>query len=148
MPETCLTCPQDCGAATDSDNDGLAHCIDNCPNVSNPDQADFDGDGLGDACDPDVDGDQVANNLDLCPGTMIPEATPTSGVLHTNRWALHNIDGSFVQAPPQAGSKHGFTTGHTRGCSCEQIVARSGISAEHVRNGCATGVIQQWIARH
>jgi hypothetical protein len=37
----------------DDDGDGVSNAIDNCPNVSNADQNDFDGDGQGDPCDPD-----------------------------------------------------------------------------------------------
>jgi hypothetical protein len=35
----------------DSDGDGIAESIDNCPIVANPDQSDTDGDGIGDFCD-------------------------------------------------------------------------------------------------
>lgn len=35
----------------DADGDGLANSRDNCPGVPNPDQADTDGNGFGDACD-------------------------------------------------------------------------------------------------
>lgn len=36
----------------DLDNDGVPDEVDNCSEVFNPDQADLDGDGLGDVCDP------------------------------------------------------------------------------------------------
>ena len=45
--------PGDCGCGVpdvDSDEDGVSDCIDNCPSVANPDQADGNHDGQGDAC--------------------------------------------------------------------------------------------------
>ena len=35
----------------DSDGDGIPDVDDNCPNTANPDQNDFDLDGIGNACD-------------------------------------------------------------------------------------------------
>jgi hypothetical protein len=62
-------CPSDLG--NDSDGDGLCESDDNCPNDANADQADGDGDGIGDVCDPvdntDTDGDGVIDSLDNCP---------------------------------------------------------------------------------
>lgn len=40
-----------CTYSQDDDGDGIANNVDNCPNTSNPSQADSDGDGIGDACD-------------------------------------------------------------------------------------------------
>ncbi len=77
--------------ANDTDGDGIPNAMDNCPNVFNPirpmdngAQADFDMDGVGDACDVcpldanttmctvfdpnDTDGDGVPNAMDNCPG--------------------------------------------------------------------------------
>ncbi len=47
----CLATPE----APDQDADGVPDSDDNCPNTPNVDQADTDGDGLGDVCDPDPD---------------------------------------------------------------------------------------------
>jgi len=60
----------------DNDADGTPNVMDNCPYVANADQADADGDGVGDACedgDDDADGDGVVDADDNCPGTFNPQ---------------------------------------------------------------------------
>jgi Domain of unknown function (DUF4394)/Thrombospondin type 3 repeat len=42
---------------------------DNCPGVAGDDQADLDEDGIGDACDDDIDGDGVSNGAEQSRGT-------------------------------------------------------------------------------
>ena len=51
--------------------DGIGDACDNCKVDPNEDQKDTDGDGSGDVCDPDPDGDGVTNSLgkDNCPST-------------------------------------------------------------------------------
>ena len=51
----------------DTDRDGVFDNIDNCPSIANADQYNQDGDALGDACDPDRDGDGVPNTTDVFP---------------------------------------------------------------------------------
>lgn len=42
-----------CPYIDDADCDGVPNNTDNCRNISNPDQSDFDNDGIGNACDSD-----------------------------------------------------------------------------------------------
>ena len=54
-------------ACEDTDQDRIVDLSDNCPLVSNNNQANFDnitGDTLGDVCDPDIDGDGRNNTID------------------------------------------------------------------------------------
>ena len=50
----------------DTDGDGITDSNDNCPNTANPNQEDFDNDGVGDVCD-DSDGDGLLDSVDNCP---------------------------------------------------------------------------------
>lgn len=66
--------------APDRDEDGIPDDGDNCPDVPNRSQEDFDGDGTGDACDDDIDGDGVPNRDDQCPLTRGPKGVdPDTG---------------------------------------------------------------------
>ncbi len=51
----------------DTDNDGVADITDNCPETPNPNQEDFDGDLIGDVCDPDDDNDGDPDATDCEP---------------------------------------------------------------------------------
>ena len=65
----------------DFDSDGIPDFRDNCPITVNPDQADADGDGLGDACDEtnnnDQDEDGVPDDVDCNPTD--PSVTSSPG---------------------------------------------------------------------
>lgn len=77
------------GATDDVDLDGIPGPCDNCPTVSNANQADMDGDGKGDACDncpalanpnqADSDGDGVGDACDNCPAVANPNQADTDG---------------------------------------------------------------------
>jgi len=51
----------------DTDADGVPDTTDNCPFAANANQADFDNDHIGDACDLDDDNDGVPDATDNCP---------------------------------------------------------------------------------
>lgn len=86
----------------DTDGDGLADCIDNCPETPNPDQLDVDANGIGDACEVpeveeicdgidnngdgfidegfgDIDADGVADCVDNCIYTYNPDQADFDG---------------------------------------------------------------------
>jgi hypothetical protein len=57
--------PEGCapGPPPDTDGDGVSDASDNCRFLANTDQANADGDSLGDACDPDDNNDGIADTL-------------------------------------------------------------------------------------
>lgn len=70
----------------DTDLDGFIDSADNCPAIANPDQADADADGQGDACETldldrihDFDEDGVEDNLDNCPADSNPGQDDADG---------------------------------------------------------------------
>jgi hypothetical protein len=52
----------------DVDNDTVLNAADNCPVTPNTDQANLDGDGFGDLCDTDIDGDGMSNEFEQANG--------------------------------------------------------------------------------
>lgn len=80
MPPVC-----DLATAGDWDADGVLNAADICPFDANPDQKDFDQDGLGDPCDPfprdpgndNLDHDRVGTDLDNCPFVFNPDQLDT-----------------------------------------------------------------------
>jgi Ca2+-binding RTX toxin-like protein len=64
----------------DEDGDGVPDGLDNCPATPNPDQADGNLDGIGDACQSaDQDEDGIVDASDNCPTIYNPEQTDTNG---------------------------------------------------------------------
>ena len=93
----------------DDDGDGRINGLDNCPGDANFDQADFDGDGLGDACDPDDDADSVCDagatdpscaGSDACPNTAAGSTADANGCSR----AQVDADGDGVCDPGKTSS--------------------------------------------
>jgi len=93
----------------------------------------------------DEDGDGVWDEVDDCPGTVIPEGVPTE-YLGVNRYALVDDDGVFDTTPPRGdGPIAFFDVWDTAGCSCEQIIVAQGLGKGHTRFGCSVGEMREWV---
>jgi hypothetical protein len=102
------------------------------------------------ACTPaslDRDGDGFLDTDDACPAcTTRPESVPFE-YLGVGRWALLDADDEFeTVAAGKRPVPAPFTLADTKGCSCEQIVGSTGAGDIHLRRGCATSLMEDWIA--
>ena len=81
----------DAGEGTQSifstEGDGVVDTEDNCPTTPNVGQADLDNDETGDACDIDMDNDDVPNGPDVC------DYTPPGATVQPNGTLLSDLDG-------------------------------------------------------
>ncbi len=85
-----------CGEA-DADGDGICNDVDNCLFSYNPDQADRDGNGVGDVCQ-----DNPPNSQLICPNDIIVETNDPDGAIVT--WDDPDIiDGTRCQPSPVYG---------------------------------------------
>ncbi|MEX2390089.1 MAG: thrombospondin type 3 repeat-containing protein [Dehalococcoidia bacterium] len=112
---------------TDSDADGDLDGADNCPATANADQADYDGDFLGDACDPDIDGDGSANASDLCPSTALGDGADAAGCSQAQVDA--DADGACNPGAPSGGP--------TPSCAGTDLCPNTAVGANADAAGCS-----------
>jgi len=101
------------GDACDADGDDVDDRRDNCLGVFNGDQADLDGDGQGDACDPDDDGDGICD-----PGVADPSCAGSDNCPVVPNADQADRDGDGV------------------GDGCDTFQDRDGDGVEDARDNC------------
>jgi hypothetical protein len=97
---------------TDTDNDGIADDKDNCTLVPNANQRDTNGDGYGNICDPDFNGDGTVNindfnrlkaRLNITPVVDVDTDLDGNGAVNINDF---NRLKSFLGKPPGPSGLH------------------------------------------
>jgi hypothetical protein len=122
----------------DTDGDGVADAVDNCPGVSNANQSDADGDGRGDVCDncpsvsnanqADTDGDGRGDVCDNCPVAFNADQVDADGDGKGN--ACDNC-------PNNANADQADSDGNGTGDACEATAP----STNSACGTCAQGVL-------
>ena len=89
--------------AADPDNDGISHETDNCPFVANPNQADADADGIGDAC-------ELPDRAPVANPQLVTTTEDTAAAVTLSGADPDGTSVSFTLVPG-AGPSHGTLTG-------------------------------------
>ena len=95
--------PTDANETTDSDADGIGDNSDICPEDSDVSQADTDSDGQGDACDADIDGDGVLNNIETALGFDPADASDGAAAAAAALEAINNGGSDEAVSVPAMG---------------------------------------------
>ncbi|NAS31796.1 T9SS type A sorting domain-containing protein [Flavobacteriaceae bacterium R38] len=123
----------------DNDGDGVLNDVDNCPNTPNPDQADADGNGIGDVCQ-DTDFDGVIDINDNCPNTPNPDQADADGDGMGD--VCQDTDGDGVidiedNCPDNANPDQADTDGDGIGDVCDNgFLAQDNLTVETVSESC------------
>jgi hypothetical protein len=86
----------------DSDGDGRADATDNCHSAANPGQENLDGDGQGDACDGDQDGDGLSDAAESAIGTNPRSANSDGDALTDGADVCPAVAGATANGCPLA----------------------------------------------
>lgn len=124
---------------------------------------DFDGNGIRNCKDQDVDADGIPNVEDLCMFTVADELERDLG---PNQWRLGGVPGAYAFETERRGSGgrlRSYTLADTRGCSCfdilRQLDARDYFWTTdpgtgdpvyegyegHLKKGCSPSVMDAWL---
>ncbi|MBI4176711.1 MAG: right-handed parallel beta-helix repeat-containing protein [Candidatus Aenigmarchaeota archaeon] len=148
----------------DADCDGFFDEVDNCKAVYNPDQSDYDGDGVGDACwctvavsgfgdvqgtiDNAVPGDVVCLTSDKSSGVTMTTSLITFDCLGNSISGDGTGDGIFI--PPGVVGvtvQNCLVEGHSNGIRVSGIASRllNNNATDNINNGMDIGGISNWL---
>lgn len=120
----------------DDDGDGIDDAVDNCPGLSNSDQEDADDDDIGDACEPDTDGDGVIDDDDAFPNDPAESADSDNDGVGDNADACAASSISIVDSLGCTGVQNidntcGAVADYRRPFRYSQCVSRAAKKAKH-----------------
>ena len=138
---------------TDSDNDGYADSIDNCPELYNLNQiTDFDNDGFdnllcgGFDCDDSnayihPNAEEICNGVDDNCNSLIDDLDGDNDSFNDC-----NADQCLNTVVDNFDLKKNHLSGNWKGCSCTDILAcKPGNNKGELKNGCTKGTIDNWL---